>query len=192
MALVHASTARRLVLYSVASPVDAFPSRALALVPAARGCVDRSIGFASSKQSMRLSCRNFARLGVNRQLCIASSQSSKIDEIPIIGLNRSVSAQQYLILELAALLVTLGVVDAAYSGDWSRIGVISQEDELLLQKFVWFVAVAHTGTGILAAQLATEQSKNAAVAFAKGLLFGTVGLYEYAYKKILPGPDEEQ
>ncbi|GAX79264.1 hypothetical protein CEUSTIGMA_g6704.t1 [Chlamydomonas eustigma] len=53
-----------------------------------------------------------------------SGSSHRIITLPITNID--VSERQFMIIEAAALLVQLGLADAAFSGDWSRIGVLTK------------------------------------------------------------------
>lgn len=46
-------------------------------------------------------------------------------------------------LQGAVAVGLLGLVDAGYSGDWSRIGAISKETELQIQQAVQVIAAFH-------------------------------------------------
>jgi len=81
------------------------------------------------------------------------------------------------------LLAQLALVDAAFSGDWSRIGVISTDTELLLQKVVLFIVAAHTVVGVITAYAAAQRDLNPVTNFGKGLLFGSMALYEVLQKE---------
>lgn len=89
----------------------------------------------------------------------------------------------YRVLEAVLLIVQLAVVDAAYSGDWVRMGAITPEVESLLQKVVWVIVSLHLVCGIAAAVLAEQRGKSAAKAGFKGLLFGTLAIYEVTSPK---------
>ncbi|KAF5840913.1 hypothetical protein DUNSADRAFT_15113 [Dunaliella salina] len=54
----------------------------------------------------------------------------------------------------AVVVAELGLVDAAYSGDWSRIGILSTEQELQLQQAVLIIAAIHGAEAAIAAYLA--------------------------------------
>ncbi len=56
----------------------------------------------------------------------------------------------------AILLVILAAVDAAYSGDWSRIGAISKDTELWLQSAVRTLGIWHLANGIAAYIIADQ------------------------------------
>ena len=53
-------------------------------------------------------------------------------------------------------LVILAAVDAAYSGDWSRIEVISKQDELWLQSALKALAAWHAVNAIAAYVIADQ------------------------------------
>jgi len=73
------------------------------------------------------------------------------------------------------------LLDAAFSGDWSRIGAITTDTELALQKISAVVMIGHLGTGAAAAVMANQKGKSALLPFVKGFLFGALGLYEEQY-----------
>ena len=58
-------------------------------------------------------------------LITQSSAKAEGDSISLPLLNIRIPRRYYVGLELAVLVAQLGLVDAAYSGDWSRIGIIS-------------------------------------------------------------------
>eukprot|EP00878_Enallax_costatus_P003398 GHUV01003607.1.p1 GENE.GHUV01003607.1~~GHUV01003607.1.p1 ORF type:complete len:210 (+),score=59.55 GHUV01003607.1:313-942(+) len=89
----------------------------------------------------------------------------------------------YRALEAVLLTVQLAVVDAAYSGDWVRVGAITPEVESLLQKVVWVIVSLHLVCGVSAAVLAEQRGKSAVKAGLKGLLFGTLAIYEVTSPK---------
>ena len=49
--------------------------------------------------------------------------------------------------------------DAAYSGDWSRIGVISTETERFLQTFCVFGVAIHALLGVAAAKISMDRGE---------------------------------
>ena len=75
-------------------------------------------------------------------------------------------------------MAELGLVDAAYSGDWSRIGIISQEQEIVLQQAVVVVAAIHSIEGLISAAIASSMNLNPAVAFVQGFFFGALGIWD--------------
>ena len=64
-------------------------------------------------------------------------------------------------------LVILAAVDAAYSGDWSRIGAISKDTELWLQSAVGVLAVWHILMGAAACIIANQNGRPALPATTK-------------------------
>eukprot|EP01018_Ginkgo_biloba_P037521 Gb_31849 [translate_table: standard] len=50
-----------------------------------------------------------------------------------------------LLLQVALGVFALGFIDAGYSGDWSRIGVISKETEEVLQSAAYFIVPVSLG-----------------------------------------------
>eukprot|EP00775_Hariotina_reticulata_P002097 gene2097-2415_t len=93
----------------------------------------------------------------------------------------------------------LALVDAGYSGDWSRIGIIDKEIEPMLQKLAQVLASfslgslngftgllalglvfwsAHVVSGVLSAKVAQQQQRSTTVPFIKGFLFGLLGVFE--------------
>ncbi|XP_062078480.1 uncharacterized protein LOC133782998 [Humulus lupulus] len=63
------------------------------------------------------------------------SENSKTQKGPIFPLRISTT----LITQSAIAIFGLGFIDAGYSGDWSRIGVISKESEDLLKAAAFIV-----------------------------------------------------
>lgn len=61
----------------------------------------------------------------------------------------------------------LAGVDAAYSGDWSRIGVISKEFEDSLKPLVVALGFFHIGCAVVAAKTASEKNLKVAPAVLK-------------------------
>ena len=57
----------------------------------------------------------------------------------------------------AVFLIVLAGVDAAYSGDWSRVGVISKETEDSLKPLVIGLAAFHIGCAVVAARIASSK-----------------------------------
>uniref|UniRef100_A0A383V7M4 DUF7887 domain-containing protein n=1 Tax=Tetradesmus obliquus TaxID=3088 RepID=A0A383V7M4_TETOB len=93
-------------------------------------------------------------------------------------LNGLVGTPIYFGLQLVELVITVGIVDAAYSGDWSRIGAISKETELQLQQVVWVLLGVKALCGVAAAFVAKEAGRGWVAPLAKGILFGSLALYE--------------
>lgn len=60
----------------------------------------------------------------------------------------------------AVVLVILAATDAAYSGDWSRIGVISEDIELGLRPLLGLLGIFHIFCGFIAAVAASKKGYN--------------------------------
>lgn len=58
----------------------------------------------------------------------------------------------------AVFLVVLAAVDAAFSGDWSRTGIISKEIEDSLKPLVTALGFFHIGFAIVAARAAASKN----------------------------------
>jgi hypothetical protein len=108
--------------------------------------------------------------------CRATPTSREVPLYP--GSTQSLDIKIYYILEAAVLVGELGLIDAAYSGDWSRIGVISTEVELILQLVVKAVIVIHAIEGVIAAVIAKEKGMDPLVSWIKGFCFGALGIWE--------------
>ena len=92
-------------------------------------------------------------------------------------------------LQASIAIALAGVVDAGYSGDWSRVGALTTEQEAWTRRFVAFVAVAHGVVGAIARDVALKRGADATsanAAFAKTFVVGFVGLVEAAF-----GGDDE-
>ena len=87
----------------------------------------------------------------------------------------------YTAIELAELALLLMLVDAAFSGDWSRIGAITHDTELALQKVAAFVCAAHLVTAAAAGAIAARGGRSPLLPALKGFLFGALGVYEERY-----------
>ncbi|KAJ9526920.1 hypothetical protein V8C86DRAFT_2527880 [Haematococcus lacustris] len=103
----------------------------------------------------------------------ATEAPIKLPYMPVI-----VSSKAYLGLQMVVLLAQLALVDAAYSGDWVRVGVISTDVEQVLQKVVLFIAVAHCMVGVITAYVAPSRGANPLTSGLKAVLFGTMELYK--------------
>lgn len=67
-------------------------------------------------------------------------------------------SQQCNVLAGAVFLVVAAAVDAAFSGDWSRIGVISKDTETSLKPLVIALGVFHVGCAAVAARSASSKN----------------------------------
>ena len=80
---------------------------------------------------------------------------------------------------IVLLLLLAMVIDAAYSGDWSRIGVLTLQQEEFLRGFVLLGAVIHVGIGVTAAGISKNRGeKRWLVRGMKAFIVGAVGLFE--------------
>jgi hypothetical protein len=59
-------------------------------------------------------------------------------------------------IPIAMVLSLAMYLDAAYSGDWSRIGVLTKQQEKFLQDFSVFVVLIHAFLGLAATQLSRK------------------------------------
>ena len=59
----------------------------------------------------------------------------------------------------STLLVVLAAVDAAFSGDWSRIGAISKDTELWLQSALGLLGIWHLLMGAAAYSIAEQHGR---------------------------------
>lgn len=58
------------------------------------------------------------------------------------------------------VLVILAAVDAGFSGDWSRIGVLSKDAELGLQSLLGLLGLFHIACGSVTALDASQKGYN--------------------------------
>lgn len=59
-------------------------------------------------------------------------------------------------------MIVLAAVDAAYSGDWSRVGVITKETEDSLKPLIIALGAFHIGCAVVAARIASSKQLNVA------------------------------
>lgn len=78
------------------------------------------------------------------------------------------------------------LLDAAYSGDWSRIGAITKEDEVFLQSLVPIVFFGHTLCAAAAGYISFNRGENWVPRALKTVASGFVGLVEVV---LLPASD---
>ena len=89
-------------------------------------------------------------------------------------------------LQIAIVLALSMAVDAGYSGDWSRIGAITTDQEAFIRAFLVFVAVAHGALGVVAYDIALKRGRDrggAVLAFAKVFVVGFTALVEVSFGK---------
>ena len=67
------------------------------------------------------------------------------------------------------MLVILAAIDAAFSGDWSRTGVISKDVELGLRPLLGLLGIFHIFCGTIAAIAASRKGYNPVPATVKVL-----------------------
>jgi hypothetical protein len=89
-------------------------------------------------------------------------------------------------LQGAVVLGLLGLIDAAYSGDWSRIGVITKEQELFLQQFAVIAVTGHLGLGVVAGVISSRRGEQWLPRAAKTAAVGFMALLE-----VILLPDDE-
>lgn len=74
------------------------------------------------------------------------------------------------------------IIDAAYSGDWSRLAIINNEQELFLQGFVQFGAIAHFFCGVAAGVISKGRGESSWISRAsKATLVGTLTVFEVLF-----------
>ncbi|GMH40635.1 hypothetical protein BSKO_08539 [Bryopsis sp. KO-2023] len=84
-------------------------------------------------------------------------------------------------LQGGVVLGVLGLVDAAYSGDWSRIGAISKADEAFLQQIVWIVFGVHVASSLGAAKLKSDRGQDWLIPAGKALAVGFLAFIEVVF-----------
>lgn len=82
------------------------------------------------------------------------------------------------ILQGGVSLALLAGIDAAWSGDWSRIGAISKDTELFLQSAMTVFGAWHLFMGMCAYIIADQNSQPALAVTAKALAVGTLPVLE--------------
>ena len=78
----------------------------------------------------------------------------------------------------AVFLVVAAAVDAAYSGDWSRIGAITPATEAALKPLVNALFGFHAVCAVVAARAAAAKGRNPAAAAAKAAAVGFLAAVE--------------
>eukprot|EP00803_Ostreobium_quekettii_P010241 evm.model.scf_704.3 EVM.evm.TU.scf_704.3 scf_704:38309-45637(-) len=82
-----------------------------------------------------------------------------------------------------AFVGLLGLTDAAYSGDWSRIGVLSKGLEHELQALVLVIAAAHTAMASVAYLILKFRGENPLFSSVKVFLVGVLAFLEVVLSK---------
>lgn len=86
----------------------------------------------------------------------------------------------------AVFVGVLAAVDAGYSGDWSRIGAISQQDEFALQQILPSLAAFHAFSAIVSGIAANLGGRPVVWPVAKATLVGGLAMFE----QLLQLPEE--
>ena len=87
-------------------------------------------------------------------------------------------------LQIAIVLALSMAVDAGFSGDWSRIGALTTDQEAFIRAFLVFVAVAHGALGVVAYDIAVKRGRDrsgAVLAFLKVFVVGFTALVEVSF-----------
>lgn len=82
------------------------------------------------------------------------------------------------VVQGSTLLVVLAAVDAAFSGDWSRIGAISKDTELWLQSALGLLGIWHLLMGAAAYSIAEQHGRPKLLVTIKALAVGTIPVLE--------------
>lgn len=91
-------------------------------------------------------------------------------------------SRSFQLFEVVIVLLLLAAVDAGYSGDWSRIGVLTEDQELRVQGFVQFSIAAHFALGVIAGWICYQREERGwFIRFAKTIIVGSLGLVEAIY-----------
>lgn len=111
--------------------------------------------------------------------CVCHSSRQPVDNNGSSDSDKAVvNSKIYLAVEVAQVLVIFSLLDAGFSGDWSRIGAIPKDWEPPLQTAGLFVVTAHFLVGCYAAYYAKSNGYQWIVPFLKGWAFGAMGLKE--------------
>jgi len=84
-------------------------------------------------------------------------------------------------LQLAIAVVLAGIVDAGWSGDWSRIGALTKGQEANARAFIEFVCVAHAVVALAARDVAIKRGRDGTWAFAKTFVVGFMGFVDASF-----------
>jgi hypothetical protein len=108
-----------------------------------------------------------------------------------LGSAVKVGSLPYNALKAAQLVVYAGLADAGWSGDWSRIGALTEQGEQLARYGFIFTQSAHLVVGVVGAALAASRGGASPIAaYLNGQVFGAMGLKETAVEVGLVGADE--
>lgn len=81
-------------------------------------------------------------------------------------------------LQAAVFVGVLAAVDAGYSGDWSRIGAISKQDEVLLQQLLPSLALFHAFSACVSGVVAARAGRPIIWPVTKAALVGGLAMFE--------------
>lgn len=84
-------------------------------------------------------------------------------------------------LQLAIAVVLAGIVDAGWSGDWSRIGALTKAQEANARAFIEFVCVAHAAVALAARDVAIQRGRDGTWAFVKTFVVGFMGFVDASF-----------
>ncbi|KAI3423954.1 hypothetical protein D9Q98_009788 [Chlorella vulgaris] len=148
----------------------------------------RPLGSSSSKGPSIAAAERRSK-GQQLQQCSASGGGgggSDLDgESDSLTIFKLVSSPLYRVwLQSAVVLFILMAIDAAYSGDWSRIGVLTHEQEAKLQQALTALGFFHIACGTVAAVVSRRRSEAWVPRTAKVLAVGFLALVEVL---VLPG-----
>jgi hypothetical protein len=87
-------------------------------------------------------------------------------------------------IPIAIVLAIAMYLDAAYSGDWSRIGVLSKEQETFLQDFCIVGVSIHALLGVVAANVSKQRGERTWLL--RGLKVFVVGIVAFTEVWHLP------
>lgn len=81
-------------------------------------------------------------------------------------------------LQGAVFVGVLAAIDAGYSGDWSRIGAISQQDEANIQHLLPSLAAFHAFSAVISGIAAAKGGRPIVWPVTKGALVGGLAMFE--------------
>ncbi|CAK0781931.1 hypothetical protein CVIRNUC_005509 [Coccomyxa viridis] len=101
-----------------------------------------------------------------------------------LGITKDISRTQvYSVwLQGGVVLIILAAIDAAFSGDWSRIGILSRDAELGLRPLLGLLGLFHLACGAVTALDASQKGFNPVPQTLKVLAVGFLATVEQLYK----------